>query len=407
MKVLLMHKGDAGQGGGQVQMLRLASGLRARGVDAKILCRDRTLTDSIRMPSRPRIERWLRRVTQGIGLNDVHLLSSYDVTKLPEFREADLIDLHCLHHDTLSYMALPAITAAKPAVFTFHDMWPLTGHCHAGLECTRWKTGCGKCPHLDVAPAVRRDATAMEWKLKRRAYESSRFSIVAPSKWLHDMIGHSMLAGHELHHIPHGIDTELYKPLDKAMCRHILGIPNDKKVLVFGAESLARTLKGGDLLHAALSQLPESLKRETVLLAFGQMQAANLAGIGIETIRLGYLSNENLKVLALSAADVFVNPTRAENFPLVVMESMACATAVVSFAVGGVPEMVRPGETGVLAEPENPASLAKGIEDILSDRAALEAMERRCREVVIAEYSLELQARRYHELYQRVIAQRR
>ena len=153
-------------------------------------------------------------------------------------------------------------------------------------------------------------------------------------------------------------------------------------------------------------QLPESLKRETVLLAFGQMQAANLEGIGIETIRLGYLSNKNLKVLALSAADVFVNPTRAENFPLVVMESMACATAVVSFAVGGVPEMVRPGETGVLAEPENPASLAKGIEDILSDRAALEAMERRCREVVIAEYSLELQAHRCTS-YQRVIAQRR
>ena len=153
--------------------------------------------------------------------------------------------------------------------------------------------------------------------------------------------------------------------------------------------------------------MPDPLKRETVLLAFGHMQAASLEGIGIETIRLGYLSNKNLKILALSAADVFVNPTRAENFPLVVMESMACATAVVSFAVGGVPEMVRPGETGVLAEPENPASLAKGIEDILSDRAALEVMERRCREVVIEEYSLELQARRYKELYQRVIAQRR
>lgn len=401
-----MHKGDAGQGGGQVQMLRLASGLRARGVDAKILCRDRTRTDSIQMPSRARTERWLRRLTDRVGLNDIHLLSSFDVTKLPDFQQADLIDLHCLHHEALSYMALPAITAGKPTVFTFHDMWPLTGHCHASMECERWKTGCGKCPHLDVAPAVRRDATALEWKLKQRAYESSRFTIVTPSKWLHDMVGQSMLAGHEVHHIPHGIDTGLYKPLDKAMCRHILGIPNDKKVLVFGAESLARTLKGGDLLHAALSQLPESLKRETVLLAFGHMQAAHLEGIGIESIRLGYLSNKKLKVMALSAADVFVNPTRAENFPLVVMESMACATAVVSFAVGGVPEMVRPGVTGLLAEPENPASLAKGIEEIFSDRAALEAMERRCREVVVEEYPLELYARRYHELYQRVIAQR-
>jgi glycosyltransferase involved in cell wall biosynthesis len=68
--------------------------------------------------------------------------------------------------------------------------------------------------------------------------------------------------------------------------------------------------------------------------------------------------------------------------------------------------MVRPGVTGLLAEPENPASLAKGIEEIFSDRAALEAMERSCREVVLEEYPLELYARRYHELYQRVIAQR-
>jgi glycosyltransferase involved in cell wall biosynthesis len=407
MKVLLMHKGDAGLGGGQVQMLRLADGLKARGVDAKILCRDRTLPDSIRMPARPRTEKWLKRFTRRAGLNDIHMLSSYDIPRMPEFKEADLIDLHCMHHETFSYMALPAISAEKPTVFTFHDMWPVAGHCHASLECTRWKTGCGQCPHLDVAPPVARDATALEWKLKRRAYEAARFTIVAPSKWLYDMIGQSMLAGHEAFHIPHGIDTGLFKPMDKAMCRHILGIPDDKNVLIFGAESLARTLKGGDLLHAALKQLPDPLKRETVLLAFGHMQASSLEGIGIETIRLGYLSNNQLKIMALSAADVFVNPTRAENFPLVVMESMACATTVVSFAVGGVPEMVRPGVTGILAEPENPASLARGIVDILSDRTALDAMSRKCREVVLEEYSLELQARRYHELYQRVIAQHR
>ena len=175
MKVLLMHKGDAGQGGGQVQMLRLASGLRARGVDAKILCRDRTLTDSIRMPARPRVERWLRRFTHRIGLNDIHLLSSYDIPKLPEFREADLIDLHCLHHETLSYMACPRSRRRnrRSSPFTTCGRSPVIAT--PSLECTRWKTGCGKCPHLDVAPAVPRDATAMEWKLKRRAYECIPF----------------------------------------------------------------------------------------------------------------------------------------------------------------------------------------------------------------------------------------
>jgi glycosyltransferase involved in cell wall biosynthesis len=407
MKVLLMHKGDAGLGGGQVQMLRLCSGLKTRGVEARILCRDATLPGSIRMPSRPRLERLLHRITYPAGLNDIHLLASFDVTKLPEFKEADLIDFHCLHHDTLSYMALPAITAEKPAVFTFHDMWPLTGHCHASLECVRWKTGCGKCPHLDVAPVVARDATAIEWKLKRRAYGSSRFGIVAPSQWLADRARESMLGDFEITHIPHGLDTHRYQPLDKKECREILGIPDHKRVLVFGAESMARPLKGGDLLRDALTQLPESFKRDTVLLVFGHVHGNSFEETGIETVRLGYLGHKRLKIMVLSAADVFVNPTRAESFSLVVLESMACATPVVAFAVGGVPELVRPGVTGVLAEPENAASLAAGIISIFEDRAALEAMERNCRKIVEQEYSLELNAERYHQFYERVIADRR
>ena len=387
-------------------MKRLKSGLAARGVEARILCRDATLPDSVRIPTRPRLERLLRRATQRIGLNDIHLVGSFDVARMPEFKEADLIDFHCFHHEAFSYMALPALTAEKPAVFTFHDMWPLTGHCHASLECQRWRTGCGKCPHLDVAPAVRRDATALEWKLKRRAYEASRFTIVSPSLWLADLARQSMVADFDIVHIPHGIDTEIYQPFDKAMCRHILGIPDGKRVLVFGAESMARPLKGGDLLRDALMRLPESFKRDTVLLVFGQTHGSFLAETGMQTVLLGFLTNEQLKVLAYSAGDLFVNPTRAENFPLVVLESMACATPVVSFAVGGVPELVRDGATGILAEPENPESLANAILKAFEDKAALETMECTCRDMMLREYSLELHAQRYHQLYQRVVAGR-
>jgi glycosyltransferase involved in cell wall biosynthesis len=407
VKILLAHKGDAGNGGAQIQMKRLCSALLTRGVNARILCRDATHHDSIRMPARPRLERWLHRITGRLGLNDIHLLSSFDLARMPEFEDADLIDFHCFHHEALSYLALPALTAEKPAVFTFHDMWPFTGHCHASLECERWRTGCGNCPHPEVAPAIRRDATALEWKLKRRAYASSRFTIVTPSMWLADLARRSMVADFEIVHIPHGIDTTLYQPLDKALCRQMLDIPPGKRVLVFGAESIARSLKGGDLLRAALQQLPPSIKRDTVLLVFGQAGPGFLRETGMQTIPLGYLSNDRLKVLALSAADLFVNPTRAENFPLVVVESMACGTAVAAFAVGGVPELVRPGVTGYLAEPENSGSLAKAIVAALDDRETLEKTGRNCRDVIMREYQLDLQAARYEQLYQRVIQGRR
>lgn len=403
MKILMMHRGDGHMGGGQVQMNRLHAGLIRRGMDAKILCRDKTRPESVQMPARPRLEKLLRRVTHRIGLNELHLVSSFGVKDLPDFLHADLIDFHCLHSETLSYLAMPALTRGKPAVFTFHDMWPLTGHCHASLECERWKTGCGKCPHLEIAPTVRRDATALEWKLKKWAYGRSKFSIVTPSRWLHDKTKESMLGGFPVHHIPHGIETDVFQPLDKDHCRSLLGIPMGKHVLLCAMESMKRPLKGADLLVQALQSLPDSLRRESVLLLFGQSSGEILQQIRMPVVNLGFLQNQRLKVIAFSAADVFVNPTRAENFPLVVLESMSCGTPVASFGVGGVPELVQTGTTGYLAKPDHPGDLCEGVVRLLDDRPSLQAMANRCRQVIVAEYSLELQVQRYIDLYQQVI----
>jgi glycosyltransferase involved in cell wall biosynthesis len=406
MKILMMHRSDGHQGGGQVQMQRLRAGLKRHGVDARVLCRERSEEDSVLIPARKRLERWLGRVTIRLGFNDIHLISSFGVPKIKEFIEADLVDIHSLHSETFSYLALPVLTAAKPVVFTFHDMWPLTGHCHACLECGRWKTGCGHCLHPEVYPPVRMDSTAFEWRFKRRAYERSKFRIVTPSMWLLERTKESMLGGFPVHHIPHGIDMEVFKPLDKGRCREILGIPAGKRVLICALESMWRPLKGAGLLVEALKELPDSVKRDCVLLLFGQTSVAILRQIHMPIIELGFLYNDHLKALAFSAADLFINPSWAESFGLVALESMACGTPTVSFRVGGLPELVRPGVTGFLAEPLKAGELAAGTAALLEDGAGLERMSRRCREIAVAEYSIELQVSRYMELYQQVIEER-
>lgn len=399
----MMHRGDGGLGGGQVQLQRLRSGLIKRGIQARTLCRDRVLDDSVLMPYRGRPERWIGKFTSRLGLNDIHLISSSGVPKLPEFVDADLIDVHCLHSGAFSYLALPALTADKPAVFTFHDMWPITGHCHASLECIRWKTGCGACPHPEIYPEIRRDATALEWKLKNRAYERSKFTIVTPSKWLQDLTKESMLGQRNIHHIPHGIETDVFQPLDKDYCRSLLGIPKGKNVLFCAMESMSRPLKGADLLVKALENLPDSLQRDSVLLLFGHTSAEIIKRVRMPVVNLGFLHHDRLKAIAFSAADVFVNPTRAESFGLVVLESMACGTPVVSFSVGGVPELVRPGISGYLATPDDPLDLCQGLILLLEDKMELAAMSRHCRQIAVAEYSLELQVERYIDLYRQVI----
>ena len=402
MKVLLMHRHDGLAAGAQVQMNRLLHGLRDAGVDARILCREGDPDEAVLMPYQPRLERWIGKFTRRMGLNDLNLVSSFRVPELEGFKEADIIDLHCLHSGAFSYAAIPALAKDKPVVFTFHDMWPITGHCHASLECERWKTGCGQCPHLDIYPPVRRDATALEWKLKRRAYERSEFTIVAPSKWLCDRIGESMLGDFPVHHIPHGVDLEVFSPLDKDHCRRMLGIPEGKTVLL-SVIDMGRPLKGPDLLAEAIRMLPESQRRDCLLLVVGSSNHEILKSIPVPVMDLGYVGHDPLKALIYSAADLLINPTRAESFGLVSLESMACGTPTVAFDVGGVPDVVRPGVTGALAEPESAESLAAQISGLLGDPGLLESMRGNCRALAIEEFSLDLQVKRYAELYEKVI----
>jgi glycosyltransferase involved in cell wall biosynthesis len=95
----------------------------------------------------------------------------------------------------------------------------------------------------------------------------------------------------------------------------------NKKLLLFAADSLKDSRKGGDLLFQALQELPPSLKAETVLLTFGSGGETITSQLGIPTLSLGYISSDRLKSLAFSAADLFIFPTRADNLPLVLQES--------------------------------------------------------------------------------------
>jgi glycosyltransferase involved in cell wall biosynthesis len=399
MKVLLIHSGDVGRGGGQTVLNRLKQGLMKSGHQATILCKGKTQEDSVAMPRWDYPEALVRKITQRIGLNDVHCLGSFKIKNLDSYKDADVVDLHCIHSGFFSYLALPQLTRGKPTVFTLHDMWPFTGHCHNSRDCDRWKAGCGRCPYPETSPAIRRDTSGLEWRLKKWTYERSNFSIVVPSNWLGNLVKNSILERFPIYRIPHGIDTNIYQPLDTEKCRYALDIPQDKKVVLFAADDLTLYLKGADLLRLALQNLPPSLKKQMILLIFGSKGDSFSKTIDIPARNLGYISEDRLKAVAYSAADLFVSPTRAESFGLVILESMACGTPAVSFGVGGVADLVRPNITGYLAEPENAADLAMGIETVLSDSKHLSVMGEACRRIAIEEYDVDIQVKRYTLLY--------
>jgi glycosyltransferase involved in cell wall biosynthesis len=198
--------------------------------------------------------------------------------------------------------------------------------------------------------------------------------------------------------IPNGLDVTEFAPGDTCGARDALGVPQDAKVVLFVAESTANRRKGFDLLAEALGGLRDA--DNLLLLSVGRHQP-ELNG-RIPHRHLGSVEHYQLP-LVYRAADLFVIPSLQDNLPNTVLESMACGTPVVGFAVGGIPDMVRQDATGLLARAADPDALRVAIDELLGDAPRRLDMGRRCRQVAVEEYSLERQARRYGELYQSLI----
>ncbi|MEI6427635.1 MAG: glycosyltransferase family 4 protein [Pseudanabaena sp. ELA607] len=404
MKVLHINQLDV-IGGAAIAALRLHEGLSLAGCTSHLLVGEASVqNDAIIEIKRHRLLRKINyRLSQKLGISSITITNTFDIAKHPLYQAADVINFHNLHGGYFNYLALPFLTKSKPAVLTVHDMWNFTGHCASSHDCDRWQIGCGKCPYPQIYPPIGLDNTKLEWRLKNWVYHHADLQFIYPSRWVMARAKSSMLKDLPMHHIPHGIDTTKYQPLDKAKCRYLLDIPLDKKVIMFAAEDVSNPHKGGAFLCEALANLPDALKAELLLVALGKGGDVIAAKAGIPVVNLGYISHDRIKAAAFSAADLFVFPTLAEIFGLVLQESMACGTPIVAFDVGGVGDLVRHNVTGYLAKLKDTNDLCNGIIELLSDDHKRNKLALNCRHIVCEEYSLKLQAERYIKVYQSII----
>ena len=404
MNILHLNQSDIG-GGAAIAGYRLHKGLLEKNINSKLLVGHAQIQDPkiAQVKRKYRLENGIYRLTSKIGLNYINLISSFDIAKHPFVQEADILNFHNLHTGYFNYLSIAKLTRSKPAVYTLHDMWSFTGHCAYSYDCSKWMSGCGKCPYPNIYVSVKRDSSHLEWKLKNWIYQQSNLAIVTPSSWLYKLAQSSMLNQLPIHYVPYGIDTNIYKPLDRQHCRSILEIPKDKKVLLFAAQSINDKRKGSDIVFQALHKLPTSLRSDTILLTFGTGEESIESQVGIPVLHLGFISSEILKPIAFSASDLFLFPTRADNLPLVLQESMSCGVPMVSCDVGGVSDLVRHGVTGYLAKSNNIEDFINGIATILSDDQLRENMSINCRKIAILEYSMELQAQKYIDIYDALI----
>ncbi len=286
-----------------------------------------------------------------------------------------------------------------PAVWTLHDMNAFTGGCHYSLGCVRYREQCGACPQLGSADMS--DLSRSIWRRKEKAFRLMRapLRVVTPSNWMGECARSSSLLGTgSIAVIPYGLDTAVFAPFDQQAARQRFQIPSDARVVLFVADSLDNQRKGFSFLVDALNRVRIP---NLVLVSMGRDRPPS--ALEARHIHLGTIHDDALLAEAYSAADLFAIPSVEDNLPNTVLESMACGTPVVGFDAGGIRDMVRAEVTGLLAPTRDVPSLANRISELLGDAARRGAMSRQCRAVALEEYTLELQARRYRELYEALL----
>lgn len=294
----------------------------------------------------------------------------FNLAKEPAIKEANAIMLHWVNGATLSNSGVERILQlGKPVIWFLHDMWPFTGGCHYTLGCDRYTTRCGNCPMLNghAGSGRERDLAWRQFSSKLRHWNRySNLSIMAPSRWLLDCAAKSMLFKDRPTTLYRNvIDTSKFKPCDKIAARQVLNLPLDKKLVLFGAESVSSPYKGWPLLREALSSLdPEQCE----CVVFGGADPDLISfDSHIRVNYVGRLADDYSLILLYNACDLFVTPSIADNFPNVILEAMACGLPCVGFDIGGIPEMIHHLSTGYVAPHVSPQALATGIDWVLHE----------------------------------------
>lgn len=418
MKVV--HLSTSCRGGAGIAAMRHHVSLLNAGVDSRFVTRDHaggiknTYSLDDVYPAKARMHTRLRIYAQRIGFTDStnaflsakylknrdstleyfsFPFSNFFVEDLKLVKEADVVHLHWIADDFLNTPTFFRSVKDKPVVWTLHDMNPFTGGCHHSDGHKGFMQTCTNCPQLP--PEHSSKVAAEMLHKKRKAYSHIRdLYIVTPSQWLKSLSEKSAaFSGRKHLSIPNRVDESVFKPTDKGEARRTLGLPEDKKIVLFVSHNVDHQRKGiANLLRAVAL-----LNNDIVLCSVGSKR--NNEGNGFD---LGYIKDDKVMAMAYSAADLFALPSYAENYPNTIAESLLCGTPVVACRVGGIPEQVGNDE-GILANPADIAGIAEAINSVLNSKGRFNS--ELIRSNAIQKFSFGNTTAQYISLYNNISAQ--
>lgn len=407
-------------GGAARAAYRLHTGLKRIGHDSKIYAMQKDSFDEtvyqfekIKIPKdlKSRLTRYIhnRRITKSLEkykasrLTGCELFSDcrtcYGASVIEQLPLSEVINLHWIAGFIDYKSFFTNIAGSIPIVWTLHDMNPFTGGCHYDNNCKKYMNGCGRCPQLDSND--KNDLSMDIWQRKKEIFEKlapSHLHIVTPSKWLAELASNSpLLKKFDVSVIPNGIDIDKLAPRNKKFARSIIGIPENARVVLFVAHSLTEKRKGFSFMAQAMKLAARKIKN-LFLLSLGNSHV--MFDSSVPRLHLGYISQERILSMIYSAADIFLISSIQDNLPNTVLESMACGTPVLGFNVGGIPEMVTVGKTGILVDSGDINALSEAVSKALNTPSLLTEMSYKSRQVAEQNFNLLIQAQRYQKIYQ-------
>jgi len=315
----------------------------------------------------------------------------------------DILHLHWINWATLNIEALSK--CLRPIVWTFHDLWPMTGGCHYPGDCNRFVDHCGRCPLLGSYND--RDLSSKIFERKLEAWKNLDINVIAPSKWMAREAKESKLfEKSRIETIPNGIDDAMFNPDLREPSRANLGLSPSTFCLFFAASGNGTEdpRKGFAYLSRAIEIFRQALDSyaDILLLVAGAFDETRPEAPPFNKKFLGVIKDAESMAKAYAAADVFVAPSLEDNLPNTVLESLACGTPVVAFNTGGMPDMVIDGHNGRLAMHKNEASLAESITWILKHPHPIE-LRKAARATVMKKFTLSHQADACMKLYESLL----
>lgn len=334
---------------------------------------------------RPSFERLLKNISLTAANKLRHRRHTKIFLESITAKKPTLVNLHNIHESGVNHDSLLKLPPDIPLVWTMHDCWPFLP------EAFQWKNS-----RLNCIESTGVDTPKKAAVLRRNNFFARRSDVVlvAPSQWMAKAARNAVPPCVRIEQIPYGVDTENFHPIPQNQTRENLKISKNRHWLGFGS-TWASTRKGTDILFDALNQIDCT---NVGLLLWGE-EFDFAWPENLEVKKMGPVKNQSILCELYSACDFFICPSRADNLPNAVLESLACGTPVIGSSVGGIPDMVRPNENGWLFEPDKPENCASEITKALQIKTDWPRLRGTCRQVAEKEFGLNLQAQRYAQLF--------